>query len=69
MSLSDVANLVEIIGIVAIIFGIAFGALQLRQHRKRRNTGAVSENRRGSKYPERAVGDLGLDLYTIQPDT
>ena len=39
MSLSDVANLLEIIGIVAIIFGIAFGALQLRQHRKRRNTG------------------------------
>ena len=52
MSLSDVANLVEIVGIVAIIFGIAFGALQLRQHRKQSRDMAILELARSFEDPE-----------------
>ncbi len=52
MSLSDVANLVEIIGILAIIFGIAFGALQLRQHRKQSRDMAILELARSFEDPE-----------------
>jgi len=52
MSLSDVANLVEIIGVLAIIFGIAFGALQLRQHRKQSRDMAILELARSFEDPE-----------------
>ena len=34
MSLTDIANLVEILGILAIVFGIALGLIQLRQNRR-----------------------------------
>ena len=52
MSLSDVANLVEIIGIVAIILGIAFGVLQLRQHQKQSRDMAILELARSFEEPE-----------------
>ncbi len=52
MSLSDVANLVEIIGIVAIVLGIAFGALQLRQHQKQSRDMAILELARSFEDPE-----------------
>lgn len=43
MSLSDLANLVEIIGIFAILFGIIFGVLQIRQNRMQRRDLAILE--------------------------
>jgi hypothetical protein len=52
MTLSDIANLVEIIGIVAIIFGIVFGLLQLRQHRKQSHDMAILELARSFETPE-----------------
>jgi hypothetical protein len=52
MTLSDIANLVEIIGIVAIIFGIVFGLLQLRQHRKQSHDMAILELARSFEAPE-----------------
>ncbi len=52
MSLSDIANLVEIVGIVAIIFGISFGALQLRQHQKQSRDMAILELARSFEAPE-----------------
>ena len=52
MSLSDIANLVEIIGILAIVFGIAFGALQLRQHQKQSRDMAILELARSFEDPE-----------------
>ena len=50
MTLSDIANLVEIIGIVAIIFGIVFGLLQLRQHRKQSHDMAILELARSFEW-------------------
>lgn len=52
MTLSDIANLVEIIGIVAIILGIVFGLLQLRQHRKQSHDMAILELARSFEAPE-----------------
>ena len=52
MSLSDVANIVEIIGIVAIILGIAFGVLQLKQHQKQSRDMAILELARSFEEPE-----------------
>lgn len=43
MGLEELANLVEIIGILAIVFGIGFGFVQLRQHRIQRREMAVLE--------------------------
>jgi hypothetical protein len=43
MSLSDLANLVEIVGIFAILFGIIFGVLQIRQNRIQRRDLAILE--------------------------
>lgn len=43
MTLSDVASIVEIIGIFAIVFGIAFGLIQLRQHREQTRNMAIHE--------------------------
>jgi hypothetical protein len=36
VSLSDLANIVEIVGIIAILFGVAFGIIQLKQNRIQR---------------------------------
>ena len=43
MSLSDLANIVEIVGIFAIVFGVAFGLMQLKQHRLQRRELALLE--------------------------
>lgn len=43
MSLADIANLVESVGIIAIVFGIAFGLIQLREHRKQTRNAAIIE--------------------------
>lgn len=52
MTLSDIANLVEIIGIFAIVFGIVFGLVQLRQHRKQSRDMAILELARSFEDPE-----------------
>ena len=52
MTISDIANLVEIIGIFAIVFGIAFGLMQLRQHRKQSRDMAILELARSFEDPE-----------------
>ena len=52
MSLSDVANLVEIIGILAIVFGIVFGMLQLRQHQQQSRDMAIVELARSFEDPD-----------------
>jgi hypothetical protein len=52
MTLSDIANLVEIVGILAIVFGIVFGLLQLRQHRKQSHDMAILELARSFEAPE-----------------
>lgn len=43
MTLSEIANIVEIIGVVAIVSGIAFGLIQLRQHREQTRNMAIHE--------------------------
>lgn len=43
MSLSDLANIVEIVGILAILFGIAFGLIQVKQNRVQRRELALLE--------------------------
>jgi hypothetical protein len=43
MSLADLANLAETVGIFAILFGIAFGVIQLRQGRIQRRELAILE--------------------------
>jgi hypothetical protein len=43
MNLSDIANVVEIVGILAILYGLFFGAAQLRQHRAQRRDLAILE--------------------------
>jgi hypothetical protein len=43
MNLSDLANIVEIFGALAIITGIVFGLIQLRQHRKQVRSTAIME--------------------------
>lgn len=43
MSLAELANLVEIFGALAIIFGIAFGLIQLNQHRKQVRSTSILE--------------------------
>ena len=43
MSLADLANLAETIGIFAILFGIVFGLIQLRQGRIQRRELAILE--------------------------
>ena len=52
MTLSDIANLVEIIGVFAVVFGIAFGLIQLRQHRKQSRDMAIVELARSFEDPE-----------------
>ena len=43
MSLSDLANIIEIIGIFAIVSGIVFGLVQLKHHRIQRRELAIIE--------------------------
>ena len=43
MTLSDLANIIEIIGVFAIVSGIVFGLVQLRQHRIQRRELALLE--------------------------
>ena len=43
MTLSDIASIVEIIGILAILYGLFFGSMQLRQHRAQRRDLAILE--------------------------
>lgn len=43
MSLSDLANIVEIVGMFAILSGIVFGLIQLKQHRIQRRDLAILE--------------------------
>ncbi len=43
MTLSNIANIVEIVGILAILYGLFFGAVQLRQHRAQRRDLAILE--------------------------
>lgn len=52
MTLNDLANVVEIIGILAIVFGIVFGLLQLKQHRKQSHDMAILELARSFEDPE-----------------
>jgi len=52
MALSDVANIAEIIGILAIIFGIVFGVLQLKQHQKQSRDVAIVELARSFEEPD-----------------
>jgi hypothetical protein len=49
MSLADLANLAETVGIFAILFGIVFGLIQLRQARIQRRELAILECARSSK--------------------
>lgn len=43
MSLSDLANVVEIVGVFAILFGIVFGLIQLKQSGRQRREFAIFE--------------------------
>ncbi len=43
MTLSEIASIVEIVGILAIVSGIAFGLIQLRQHREQTRNMAIHE--------------------------
>jgi hypothetical protein len=52
MALSDVANIVEIIGVLAIIFGIVFGILKFKQHQKQSRDMAIVELARSFEDPE-----------------
>jgi len=43
LNLSDIASIVEIVGIVALAYGLYFGAMQLRQHRRQQRDLAILE--------------------------
>ena len=43
MTLSNIASIVEIVGILAILYGLFFGAVQLRQNRAQRRDLAILE--------------------------
>ena len=43
MNLSDLANVVEILGVLALVFGIFFGLVQLKHDRRRRFDLAILE--------------------------
>ena len=65
MTISDVANLVEIIGIFAIVFGIAFGLMQLKQHRKQSRDMAILELARSFEDPE--FTEAYMLITTLEP--
>ena len=52
MTLSELANIVEINAILAIVFGVAFGLLQLKQHRKHSRDMTILELARSFEAPE-----------------
>ena len=71
MTLADWANIAEILGVLAIIFGIAFGAIQLQQHRKQVRTTAIMELARSFEDREfteayRLIADLPDDTNAAQ---
>ena len=71
MNLSDLANVVEIFGALAIIFGIAFGVIQLGQHRKQVRSTAIMELARSFEDREfteayRLIADLDDGLTADQ---
>lgn len=43
MNISDLANIIEILGIFALVFGGAFGLIELRDHRRQRRELAILE--------------------------
>ena len=43
MALSDIASIVEILGILAVVFGLWIGLIQLRMHRKQQRDLAIME--------------------------
>ena len=43
MTLSELANFIEILGVFALVFGIVFGLQQLKQHRRQRRDLAILE--------------------------
>ena len=43
MTLTDIASIAEIIGIIAILYGLIFGTLQLKQNRAQRRDLAILE--------------------------
>lgn len=73
MSLSDLANLVEILGILALVFGVAFGIAQLKQHRIQRRDLAIVECARSFEDRDfteayRLLSDLDADLSKTEFD-
>lgn len=73
MSLSDVANIVEIVGIFAILFGIVFGLVQLKQHRIQRRELALLECARSFEDEDfteayRLISDLPAGMTKVEFD-
>lgn len=67
MTLADWANIAEILGVLAIVFGIAFGAIQLKQHRKQARSNSIVELARSFEHREfteayRLIANLPDDL-------
>ena len=67
MTLADWANIAEILGVLAIIFGIAFGAIQVQQHRRQVRTTAIMELAKSFEDREfteayRLIADLPDDV-------
>ena len=65
MVLSDVANLVEVIGGLTIIFGIVFGVLQIRLHRKRSRDAAILDLARSFEEP--AFTEAYILVTSLEP--
>lgn len=71
MTLADWASIAEILGVLAIIFGIAFGAIQVQQHRKQVRATAIMELARSFEDREfteayRLIADLPDDMTAEQ---
>jgi hypothetical protein len=73
MSLSDIASIVEIVGIFAILYSLFFGAVQLKQNRVQRRDLAILECTRlfeDKEFTEayRLVQELPIGVATDQID-
>ena len=73
MSLSDLANIVEIVGIFAILFGVAFGLIQLKQHRIQRRELAILECARSFEDEDfteayRLISELPAGMTKVELD-
>jgi hypothetical protein len=71
MNLNDLANIVEIFGGLAIITGIVFGLIQLRQHQKQVRSTSIMELARSFEHREfteayRLIADLDDGLTADQ---